>query len=110
MYPKYLSFGFSLLALGACSNDAPQAISSSDTLSGAALLSASCSGCHMKGNEALVDLSERSAEQIEVSVLAYKRDASGQTVMHRLARGYSETEIAEIAAFLAAEPTGERDE
>lgn len=64
----------------------------------------------MKGNEALVDLSERSAEQIEVSVLAYKQDAAGQTVMHRLARGYSETEIAEIAAFLAAEPTGERDE
>jgi len=32
--------------------------------------------------------------------MAYKSDQSGTTVMHRIARGYTQTEIETISAYL----------
>ncbi len=66
----------------------------------AATLASACSGCHHPGGSAIVDLRSHSALQIEQSLLAYKHAADGPTAMHRMARGYTDTEIAAIARRL----------
>ena len=67
------------------------------------VLASACSGCHAIGGNAISDLSDWSADSIAASVIGYKADAEGTTVMHRLARGYSEGDIRRIAEFLAEE-------
>ena len=67
------------------------------------VLASACSGCHAVSGSAISDLSEWSAESIAASMNAYKNDSEGMTVMHRLARGYSEDDIRQIAEFLASE-------
>ena len=58
----------------------------------AALLTASCSGCHVPGGSAqgIVSLEGRSAGEIQASLLAYRNDTGGGSAMHRMARGYTE--------------------
>ena len=68
----------------------------------AALLSASCSGCHMDGGEAIASLAGYDAASVEMRLLSYK-SSDGETVMHRLARSYSDEQIREIAAYLGQE-------
>lgn len=72
------------------------------TLSSVASLSASCSGCHASG-QAIVSLDGMSAEAIATSLQRYRTE-EGTTVMHRMARGFTEAQIDEIAAYLADEP------
>lgn len=46
-------------------------------------------------------LDGKAPDAIVASLMNYKAEADGGTVMHRLARGYSEAEIRTIAAYLA---------
>ena len=69
-------------------------------------LASACSGCHAVGGSAISDLTGWPTENIAMSMTAYKNDAQGTTVMHRLARGYSDDEIQRIAEFLAANLEG----
>ncbi|MAK62061.1 MAG: hypothetical protein CMK09_13900 [Ponticaulis sp.] len=65
-------------------------------------LAASCSGCHTPSAEsAIPSLSDRSSEDLFDAFMLYKTEADGTTVMHRIARGYSEADIAEISDYLA---------
>jgi len=41
---------------------------------------------------------------LEMRLLSYK-SGDGETVMHRLARSYSDDQIREIAAYLGQEPS-----
>ena len=66
----------------------------------AAALASACSGCHRPGGRAIADLQGRSAQQIEQSLLAYKNAVDGPSAMHRMARGYSDSEIAAVARQL----------
>ncbi len=75
-------------------------------LSRAASLAASCSGCHWPGQTHLTDLTSLDGATIADLLKAYKADDDGTTVMHRLARGYSEAEIEAIAAYLEASRAG----
>tara|TARA_B100000678_G_scaffold75497_1_gene62037 strand:+ start:35974 stop:36312 length:339 start_codon:yes stop_codon:yes gene_type:complete len=69
--------------------------------SSASILAASCSGCHSAGSApATPSLAGRSADEIAAGVMAYKSDQSGTTVMHRIARGYTQAEIETISAYL----------
>ena len=93
-----------LLAVAACGQTDGEAGStgpSTEQLSQAATLAAACSGCHVAGGSAIVSLDGEGADAIVASLLTYKAETEGGTVMHRLARGYSETEIRSIAAYLA---------
>lgn len=78
--------------------DAPDA----GDLGRAATLAAACSGCHSRDGTAIVGLGGRAADAIGSSLSAYKADAQGSSVMHRIARGYSDADIRMIAAHLAA--------
>ena len=66
-------------------------------------LASACSGCHAKNGQAISDLSNWSEEAIIASMVNYKNSADGTSVMHRLARGYTDQDIQKIAEFLAAE-------
>lgn len=69
--------------------------------SSASILAASCSGCHSAGSApATPTLAGRSADEIAAGFMAYKSDQSGTTVMHRIARGYTQAEIETISAYL----------
>jgi len=86
-------------------HDAPSAPTLETAPTGqAALLSASCSGCHMEGGGAIASLAGYDAASLEMRLLSYKT-GDGETVMHRLARSYSDDQIREIAAYLGQEPS-----
>jgi len=91
-----------LIAFGWTQRQAESGVLDSDKFGKAATLAAACSGCHAKNGDAIVGLGTRSADEIQSSLIAYKADAAGSSVMHRIARGYSEAQIRMIAAYLAA--------
>lgn len=66
----------------------------------AALLTASCSGCHAAGGKAIVSLDGIPAAELEARLLTYRNDADGASAMHRMARGYSAEQITLIASTL----------
>ena len=66
-------------------------------------LALACSGCHSSEAGAIASLDGYSVDLMEQSLLAYKSDEDGTTVMHRLARGYSDTDIKLISAYLGQE-------
>ncbi len=81
----------------------PSVVASAEAaLSEAATLAASCSGCHHRAGQALVSLEGRDAAAITALLLAYKHE-DGMTVMHRIARGYGDADLAAIAAVLAGD-------
>lgn len=93
----------SLLALGTFGIPESRADDPDDGIGRAASLAAACSGCHAGPAEGIVSLEGRDAETIVASLLAYKAETGDSTVMHRLARGYSDEEVRAIAAYLGAE-------
>lgn len=62
-------------------------------------LAVACSGCHAAGNSEMRQLEGLSAETIAERLAVYQSEAAGGTVMHRLARGYSDSDIVEITAY-----------
>ncbi len=94
-----------LLGLAACggaeSTDHTQKVSQSTGK--AALLAAACSGCHSNVSGGIAFLEDHTADALRESLLFYKTDAEGTTVMHRLARGYTEADIDLISDYLGAE-------
>lgn len=68
------------------------------------MLASSCFACHGTDGRspgAIPSLNGKSREFIEVALKSYKSGESQGTVMNRLARGYSEEEIALIAEYFS---------
>ncbi|MEL6829157.1 MAG: hypothetical protein AAFO63_03365 [Pseudomonadota bacterium] len=65
-----------------------------------AQLSAVCSGCHTDQITAIASLDGLSQRELQTRFAAYAEDEVGTTVMHRIARGYTPSEIDAIAAYL----------
>lgn len=76
-----------------------------DTLRGQTL-SLTCSGCHGGSGDAIPDYQGLERATLEVRLLAYKTDADGTAVMHRLMRGYDDADIAAVAAYLTSPEEG----
>lgn len=91
--------------VGAPQSSVSQSVSVSNpvALSTGAQLSAVCSGCHTGETTAFASLSGLTASELQEKFSVYVEDPAGTTVMHRIARGYSEAEIDAIAAYLGAE-------
>lgn len=95
--------GLSLLALAACGDmtvSKQAGIATADPTGRTALLVASCSGCHMPGGTAIKPLDTLSANSITEFLQRYRSETEGTTVMHRLARGFSDDDVTAIAAHL----------
>jgi len=58
-----------------------------------------CAGCHSETSTAVVSLDGYGAEALRDSLLRYKAETDGTTVMHRLARGYSDADIELLANY-----------
>ena len=91
-----------VIACGGTQARAGRDASGSADLGRAATLAAACTGCHSKEGKVIAGVGGRSADEIRSSLAAYKADGEGTSVMHRIARGYSEADIGLIAAYLAA--------
>ena len=78
-------------------------VQASDALtSPAALLSASCTGCHttqQDSDHAIPSLDGYSADDLRTALIAFREDDNA-TVMNRIARGYTDADIDVIAAYL----------
>ncbi|WNB77158.1 c-type cytochrome [Methylomonas koyamae] len=63
-----------------------------------------CLNCHASGQAAasrLPDIGRLSAAELEQALLAFKYDRRAATLMPRLAKAYSDAELAAVAAYLA---------
>lgn len=66
----------------------------------AVLITQSCSECHSPENEVIPPITGMSPQALTDALMRYKQDGDGQTVMHRLMRGYSKDDIDSMAAAL----------
>lgn len=63
---------------------------------------ANCHGTDGRGADRLTPLAGRPAEALEAILLAFKRDeVEGTTIMNRIAKGFSDEEIAALAQHFA---------
>ncbi|MDX1581638.1 MAG: hypothetical protein R3360_08440 [Alphaproteobacteria bacterium] len=95
---------FALLVLGACGepgDSGPEEPAQPGRTDHAALLVASCSGCHAPGGSAIVDLNRLEPGKIAASLNQYRSEPGGSTVMHRLAHGYTDEDVAAIVERLS---------
>jgi len=95
----WLMSSFGLAACGA-SNTAPDPIDASRldaATNRAATLAVTCSGCHSANGDVVVSLDGYGAEALRSALITYRSEVDGVTVMHRLARGYSDDDIAHLS-------------
>jgi cytochrome subunit of sulfide dehydrogenase len=70
-------------------------------------LAATCANCHGTNGQARGDmkpLAGLSAEKIIAAVADYKSGAQPATIMHQIAKGYTDEQIRLVAGFFAAQP------
>jgi cytochrome c553 len=77
--------------------------SASATAAMAPPLVAGCQGCHAGGDDRLPKLAGRSAADIVAAMTAFRNGGRPATVMDRIAKGFTDDEIAAIAAWYAAQ-------
>lgn len=71
-------------------------------------LAAACAQCHGTAGKSppgsvLPSLAGMPASHIEAQMRAFKNGSRPATVMHQIAKGYSDAQIAELAAYFAAQ-------
>lgn len=93
----------SLLALAGYGADAAAA----DTIAPGARLAATCTGCHGTNGAtlggSLPPLAGQSKETLLAALQAFKAGARPATIMTQLAKGYTDEQLDQIAAFFAAQ-------
>ena len=101
------------LLLAAACQQAPalpspeQPVADAGQLTEAATLAATCSGCHAGPGTSVPSLDRMDDGTLSARLAFYKTDADGTTVMHRIARGYSQTQTEAISEYLGAEAGNE---
>ncbi len=99
-------FGF--LSLTGCGDTSPSLDDAANNTIGAATdrataLAMACSGCHAAQSDAVVSLDDYGADALREALRRYQTEADGTTVMHRLARGYSDEDVDLLASFFDTE-------
>ena len=71
-------------------------------------LAATCANCHGTNGRAIGDtvkpLAGVSADKIVAAINDYKSGAQPATIMHQIAKGYTDDQIKLIASYFAAQP------
>jgi cytochrome subunit of sulfide dehydrogenase len=70
-------------------------------------LAATCANCHGTNGQARGDmkpLAGLSAEKIIAAVADYKSGVQPATIMHQIAKGYTDEQIKLVAGYFAAQP------
>ena len=71
-------------------------------------LAATCANCHGTNGNASGDMKSLagvSAEKITAALADYRSGALPATIMHQIAKGYTEEQIRLVAAYFAAQPS-----
>ncbi len=92
-----------LAACGQTGLDMPSDNDVSDSLASFEPMIAGCSSCHAPGGQAMTDLDGLSREALVQKLSRYASETTGQTVMHRLARGFEQTDVERIADALSSD-------
>jgi cytochrome c553 len=96
-----------LLASVTAAHLALPAASAAEPDPGGQRLSATCAGCHgtngATAGDALPSLAGQSKDALVGSMQAFKAGTRQATIMHQIARGYTDEQIELIAAYLAAQ-------
>lgn len=77
----------------------------SSAVSPAAALAAACSGCHREGvsGTVIATLGSYGVAELDARLRGFKNAESEATAMHRLARGYTDAELAALAGYLGTQ-------
>jgi cytochrome c553 len=71
-------------------------------------LAATCANCHGTNGQTRGDtvkpLAGVSADKIVAAIADFKSGAQPATIMHQIAKGYSDDQIKAVAAYFAAQP------
>ncbi|MEO1322925.1 MAG: hypothetical protein AAFV59_07960 [Pseudomonadota bacterium] len=105
IFNRFVCTSFSVFALAACDGSGSNYVAANKTATASArspeaMLVLSCSGCHSARNGAIASLAPYTEDMLRATLIRYKSESDGTTVMHRLARGYSDEEIDLIAEHL----------
>jgi len=76
----------------------------------APLVAQGCLGCHGPGGSgaaSVAGIAGRPAAELAAALLGFRANERPGTIMGRIARGYTDAEIAALAAHFAALPPGE---
>lgn len=68
------------------------------------LISYQCRNCHAAASHPVPDLNALSSEEISQALLDFKYDRRDSSVMGRLAKGFSDPEIHQLAEWIATHP------
>lgn len=99
-------FGF--LSLTACGDTSPSLDDAAIDPIGAATdrataLAMACSGCHGAQSDAVVSLDDYGADALRETLRRYQTESDGTTVMHRLARGYTDEDVDLLVTYFNTE-------
>lgn len=70
----------------------------------APLVAEGCIGCHgpgARGSGSVAGIAGRDAREIATALMAFRAGERTGTIMNRIAKGYTDAEIAAVAAYLA---------
>lgn len=112
LFVRTCLLAISLLLAAACqqapAHPSPEPpVSETSQLSQAATLAATCSGCHAGPGTGVPNLDQMDAGTLSVRLAFYKAETDGTTVMHRIARGYSQAQLEAISQYLGMEASDE---
>nr|WP_070959492.1 hypothetical protein [Hyphomonas sp. Mor2] len=102
----------SLFGMAACdSGTSPAETSNGDDIAqltnASTALAMACGGCHSAQSDAMVSLEGYGETAMRDALLRYRSETEGTTVMHRLARGYTDQDIDLLARHFSQEEDGE---
>jgi cytochrome subunit of sulfide dehydrogenase len=107
MNTKHLCSSLTVLAAMLCFASAAQAQSSPEALYTKSL-AATCANCHgtngaVVSGSPVVGLAGMPKEYFAAQMIAFKTGTRPATVMHQLAKGYSDAQIVQLATFFASQ-------
>jgi cytochrome c553 len=115
MHPKPHRPMFSVAIAAAATMMLAAPVFASSPIAPGARLAATCTGCHGTNGattgKALPPLAGQSKEALLASRQAFKSGARSATIMTQITKGYSDEQLAQLAAFFAAQaakPQGDR--
>jgi sulfide dehydrogenase cytochrome subunit len=100
-----MQFNLFVMAAALLAGQAPAL--AADAISAGQRLAATCTGCHgtngaSTGN-VLPSLAGQPKEALAASLLAFKAGTRDSTIMRQIAKGYTDEQIGQIAAYFAAQ-------
>jgi cytochrome c553 len=88
---------------------APAFAPANTTAKGVQSMATACAMCHgtqgrVAGDSAVAALAGRSKDEIVQSMAAFKSGQKPATIMHQIAKGYTDAEVAVIAEYFSSQP------